>query len=693
LNSDDSAPPPPLQEEGEEGKKKKKEKLVIPVPPEVATGYLVVRAALASVLGLPVTGTDAPYAGAFQSMFLKDPGTGKFGLALGKRRGEDLATVPLPEQGEGDHVGKLFDAVDAACHAIVSLSAADETTTSAEAPLLIQLCEMTKAQILQEYGSTPLDASHAKLEPDRTLNVARVGKLLVAVPPGTPLASPRGLTVRIDRDQSSVTAGKKARKAEVTVKFRVVVAAAASDVDPRLAPFNASSTPPEPGWSRPEIRLSQGRELKAFLEAAEVTSAATPAVPADAEAPSTRVGAEEEGAEDEMVVNVETVAGKIDYSKLVEQFGSNLLTDDLLDKLRESTSIPLHRFLRRNIFFSHRDVHTLLENVQRGSKFYLYTGRGPSSSAMHLGHLIPFLFTKYLQDAFGVPLVIQMTDDEKFIFKGEYDEENGGYNLEHFQRLTVENAKDIIACGFDYEKTFLFSDMEYVGTMYPNIVRLWKACTVNQVNGCFGFDGSSNAGKVAFPAIQAAPSFATSFPGMLDQDMLCLIPCAIDQDPYFRLTRDVAHKLVPRTHPLGGKPALLHSKFFPPLQGAMGKMSSSDANSAVFLTDTPQDIERKIKAHAFSGGRDTKEKQQELGANLDVDVSYQWLRFFMEDDDELERIGKDYSTGSGEYWSTGAVKKRLVEVLVELVGQHQARRALISDEDVRRWMTPRNLMA
>ena len=36
---------------------------------------------------------------------------------------------------------------------------------------------------------------------------------------------------------------------------------------------------------------------------------------------------------------------------------------------------------------------------------------------MHLGHLVPFLFTKYLQDAFNVPLVVQMTDDEKYLFK------------------------------------------------------------------------------------------------------------------------------------------------------------------------------------------------------------------------------------------------------------------------------------
>lgn len=43
--------------------------------------------------------------------------------------------------------------------------------------------------------------------------------------------------------------------------------------------------------------------------------------------------------------------------------------------------------------------------------FYLYTGRGPSSEALHLGHMLPFIFNKYLQEAFNVPFVIQVTDD------------------------------------------------------------------------------------------------------------------------------------------------------------------------------------------------------------------------------------------------------------------------------------------
>lgn len=43
--------------------------------------------------------------------------------------------------------------------------------------------------------------------------------------------------------------------------------------------------------------------------------------------------------------------------------------------------------------------------------------QGPSSEALHLGHLVPFVFTKWLQDAFKVPLVIQLTDDEKSLWK------------------------------------------------------------------------------------------------------------------------------------------------------------------------------------------------------------------------------------------------------------------------------------
>lgn len=62
---------------------------------------------------------------------------------------------------------------------------------------------------------------------------------------------------------------------------------------------------------------------------------------------------------------------------------------------------------------------------------------------------------RWLQDVFNVPLVIQMTDDEKYLWKELTLEQAHGY--------AVENAKDIIACGFDVNKTFIFSDLDYMG--------------------------------------------------------------------------------------------------------------------------------------------------------------------------------------------------------------------------------------
>ena len=55
-----------------------------------------------------------------------------------------------------------------------------------------------------------------------------------------------------------------------------------------------------------------------------------------------------------------------------------------------------HHFLRRGLVFSHRDFDHILTLKEQGKPFYLYTGRGPSSESLHVGHLVPFIFTKYV---------------------------------------------------------------------------------------------------------------------------------------------------------------------------------------------------------------------------------------------------------------------------------------------------------
>ena len=729
--------------------KKKKERVIVKPtpPPSVSTALLILRGAVAGVIGCPIGGPPIQlqqtenHSGSnsnnsnnnnnkeeivfslMQPSYIKDKyPSGKFSLSLGKKNGT-ACELHLPSSSayvtEGDAEAntqdQLLDAIEKAANRII------------EEKIPISTFQMDRDEAISKYGKVMLDQSQLKppkkvKDPsDLILNMAFIENVYLGVVPGPVLANTGDLMpnpIVLERGDAAfkcnLTAGKKARKCDITLKFRVGDDTPSGADNPLM---NTSSTfvptteePIDASLVHPlltkSIRMNEGKELHDRQLEAEAVAATAAVKLKESKADSTdKVTNSNEG--DEMVVNAFEVKGKIDYSKLVDKFGSKLIDKSLLERLERLTvgrgTVPyLHRFLRRDIFFSHRDMTKICDCLESNKPFYLYTGRGPSSGAMHLGHLVPFLFTQWLQQAFQCPLVIQMTDDEKFLFKGCYDDEKGD-NLSHFANLTIENAKDIIACGFIPEKTFLFSDLDYVGQMYPNIVRIWKAVTVNTVNGIFGFDGTSNIGKTAFPAVQAAPSFPSSFPVVLGADrssgsfhgdahnMACLIPCAIDQDPYFRMTRDIAHKLVPKSHPLDGKPALIHSKFFPPLQGAEGKMSSSDENSAIFLTDTHADIERKIKENAFSGGQDTKKLQEEHGANLDVDVAYQWLRFFLEDDEELEKIGNDYSSGSGEFWSTGKVKARLVEVLKEIVTEHQMRRELVTDEVVREWMNERPL--
>ncbi|NXT69648.1 SYWC protein, partial [Chaetops frenatus] len=378
--------------------------------------------------------------------------------------------------------------------------------------------------------------------------------------------------------------------------------------------------------------------------------------------------------------NVQTSNAKgVDYDKLIVRFGSSKIDTDLINRIERATGQKPHHFLRRGIFFSHRDMDQVLDAYENKKPFYLYTGRGPSSQAMHVGHLIPFLFTKWLQEVFDVPLVIQLTDDEKYLWKD--------MTIEKAYEYARENAKDIIACGFDINKTFIFSDLDYLGTsagFYKNVVKVQKHVTFNQVKGIFGFTDSDCIGKISFPAIQAAPSFSSSFPQIFNgkENIQCLIPCAIDQDPYFRMTRDVAPRI---GQP---KPALLHSVFFPALQGAQTKMSASDPNSSIFLTDTPKQIKTKINKHAFSGGRDTIEEHRKYGGNCDVDVSFMYLTFFLEDDDRLEQLKQAYTSGE---LLTGELKKVLIETMQPLVAAHQERRKQVTDEIVKQFMTPRKL--
>jgi len=68
--------------------------------------------------------------------------------------------------------------------------------------------------------------------------------------------------------------------------------------------------------------------------------------------------------------------------------------------------------------------------------------------------------------------------------------------------------------------------------MYPVSIKIAKKLNFSEVRATFGFDNSSNIGIIFYPALQIAPT--------MFEKRRCLIPAGIDQDPYWRLQRDIA---------------------------------------------------------------------------------------------------------------------------------------------------------
>jgi len=99
-------------------------------------------------------------------------------------------------------------------------------------------------------------------------------------------------------------------------------------------------------------------------------------------------------------------------------------------------------------------------------------------------------------------------------------------------------------------------------------------------------------------------------------------------------------------------------------------------------------VKDKINKYAFSGGQQTVEEHRKLGADLDIDVPYQYLEFFLEDDEKLAEIKQKYSSGE---MLTGEVKEVLVECLIKFLQEFQERRAKVTDEDVEKFMEIRKM--
>src|SRR3989344_4746541 len=126
------------------------------------------------------------------------------------------------------------------------------------------------------------------------------------------------------------------------------------------------------------------------------------------------------------------VKGEVNYDKIVKEFGTSFISKEISKKLEKC-----HPLLRRGIYFSHRDFDKWLQDKEKGKRVSVLTGRGPSEK-MHLGHLVPFLVAKSLQDNFNCDVFIPISDDEKFYVKKNLTYEDS-------LKFAEDNILDLIA--------------------------------------------------------------------------------------------------------------------------------------------------------------------------------------------------------------------------------------------------------
>jgi len=355
----------------------------------------------------------------------------------------------------------------------------------------------------------------------------------------------------------------------------------------------------------------------------------------------------------EMVVTPWEVRGKVDYERLIREFGTQPLTKELLKRIAKHTG-ELHLQLRRELFFSHRDLDTVLDLYEKGIKFVLYTGRGPSGP-VHIGHLVPWIFTKHLQEKFKTRLYFQMTDDEKFVVEDEL-------KLKETTNFACENALDLIALGFKPEDTFIIFDVQDIDLLYDIALEVAKRITYSTAKATFGFQDSTNIGWIFWPAIQAVPCFIHA--KLTGENVPALIPAAIDQDPYWRVTRDIAQKLGYY------KPAQIHCRFLPGL-GIGGKMSASEPETSIFVIDSPELVKRKIW-NAFTGGKGTAAEQRKTGADPSICTIFQYFLYLFEEDDK-KLIEREKKCKAGEILC-GECKTELTERINKFLVEHRKRR-------------------
>ncbi len=342
------------------------------------------------------------------------------------------------------------------------------------------------------------------------------------------------------------------------------------------------------------------------------------------------------------------VSGEVDYEKLVKKFG--------VSHLKELPEIFNKNILfRRKIVFAHRDIQRILEAVKNKKPFVMMTGLMPTGK-FHIGHMILAQQMIFYQKL-GAKVYIAVADLEAYNIRGQSLEESRKIALNEYIPNYIALGLKPFNCEI-YFQSERSKNCKKANAYYRLQNVLARYATFNEFKAVYG---DINPGKMLSVFLQASDMFHPQLKEF-EGKMPVLVPVGIDQDPHLRLARDISKRIKSFV-----QLSSTYHIFAPGLGG--GKMSASDSNSYIALTDSEKDVERKIKRYAFSGGGATLKEHKEKGGNPDIDVSFQYLKMMFEPDDKkLEKIYNDYKSGK---LSTGKLKEYTIRKINSFLKKHQ----------------------
>lgn len=314
------------------------------------------------------------------------------------------------------------------------------------------------------------------------------------------------------------------------------------------------------------------------------------------------------------------------------------------------------RFLHRGILYAHKDFDRILTAMAQGGQWSIVSGLNPSG-ALHLGHKAMLDVLLWFQKTYGARVYIPITNDESYVVGKVSSLRESLYNA---YELVIPS---ILALGFDPERTRILVHSES-RDLYNLAIHLSRSISYNTVRRLFGWSGSENPGQVFFMgALQVASIIMPQLPEFGGPQPV-LVPVGIDQHPYISLARDLANRLdlVP--------PSEMIWKFLHGLKGPESKMSSSDPDSVIFLTDEPEDAARKIK-RAYTGGLSSAAAHRALGGVPEVCSVFSLLTFNFLTNAEWDELYAGYKSGRV---MSSEVKKLATERVVAFLEEHKRKR-------------------